>query len=144
MKRITWMMCMALVLLVVAGCAGGVRPQPEQLHFQVALFEEVTDEIVISLEVKNTGERKTKALSEANAVMELRDAHNAVVAYTPVTEFVAIEAGQILNPEIWKGRLEPGTYEVYWGAPGLGQSLTRFTVVEQEGLLRLGEVEVES
>jgi hypothetical protein len=39
----------------------------------------------------------------------------------------------------WRAQLEPGTYELTWGAEGYGATTEAFTVVEKDGRLYLGE-----
>ncbi len=139
MKKRGTLILVMISVLGLMGCAFGARPQPGQLRFRVALFEEVTEEFVLSLEVQNTGPRQTRRLPQVNAMMELRDAHNILVAREPVTSLISIESDAILNPAIWRGRLSPGSYRVLWGAPDLGYSETHFDIVEQAGRRQLGE-----
>jgi hypothetical protein len=55
---------------------------------------------------------------------------------------IAIEPGVILDPAVWRGRLDPGFYRLYWGAPGLGHTQIHFVVDEVDGRPRLGDMRI--
>ncbi|RLC54092.1 MAG: hypothetical protein DRI80_19515 [Chloroflexota bacterium] len=50
-----------------------------------------------------------------------------------------VEAGETTFPVKWEGELVPGAYTLTWGAPGYGLTMVRFTAVEHNGRLSIGE-----
>jgi hypothetical protein len=130
---------LTLLALLVLGCASAIPSQRDHLIFQPDVFHEATDEFIISPKIRNAGERASAALPNANARMELRDEHNILRASVEVVSLASIEAGSLLDPAVWRGRLDPGTYRVFWGAPGKGHSVAEFVVDQQDGRPQLGE-----
>jgi hypothetical protein len=51
----------------------------------------------------------------------------------------SIAPGETVWPIDWHAQLEPGSYEITWGAEGYGSTMRAFTVVEKDGRLYLGE-----
>lgn len=131
---------LAALALVAAACVPIGLTQPDQLHFRVDVFDDVTGEFVISPKVQNVGERRSSARPNANAVMELRDAHNILRGKAEVASLHAIAPGSLLDLVVWRGRLDPGAYRVFWGAPGLGHTEASLFIVEQDGRLQLGDL----
>lgn len=133
-------LALALLALGLLVCACVAPPPPDRLIFQVEVAESVSDELDISLQVRNAGQGVAPARPEANAVMELRDEHNILRARANVVHLIAIDPGDILNPLVWRGRLDPGMYRLYWGAPGLGHTQVEFVLSQQDGRQRLEEL----
>ncbi len=131
---------LALLVLVLLACACVAPPLSDRLIFQVEVAENMSGELDISLQVRNAGQGVASARPEANAVMELRDAHNILRARADVVHLIAIDPGDILNPLVWRGRLDPGMYRLYWGAPGLGHTQVEFMLSQQDGRQRLEEL----
>ncbi len=48
-------------------------------------------------------------------------------------------ASNVRYPMQWWGELEPGTYDLVWGAPGYGATVDQFTLVETEHGLQILE-----
>jgi len=142
MKTTIVTLTLAALALVAAACVPISLTQPDQLHFRVDMFDDVTGEFVISPKVQDVGERRSSPRPEANAVMELRDEHNILRARLEVTSLIAIEPGAILDPAVWRGRLDPGAYRVFWGAPGLGYIEAAFTVTEGVGGAQMSPMQV--
>ncbi len=135
---------LAVLALVAAACVPISLTQPDQLHFRVDVFDDVTGEFVISPKVQNVGERRSSARPNAKAVMELRDAHNILRGKAEVASLHAIAPGSLLDLVVWRGRLDPGAYRVFWGAPGLVHTEASLFIVERDGRPQLGDLLVAS
>ncbi len=140
MRTVFVILTLAALALAIAACVPISLTQTDQLQFRVDVFDDVTGEFVISPKVQNVGERRSSPRPQAHAVMELRDEHNILRARLEVTSLIAIEPGAILDPAVWRGRLDPGAYRVFWGAPGLGHTEASLYVVERDGRPQLGDL----
>jgi hypothetical protein len=133
---------LVLLALTVAACAPVLVTQSDRLVFQPEIYDDLTGEFVFSLKVRNDGDGVSPARPNANALMELHNEHGMLRASMHVTSLIAIEPGVILDPAAWRGRLDPGSYQLYWGAPGLGHTQIHFVVDEVEGRPQLGNMRI--
>ncbi len=133
---------LVLLALTVAACAPVLVTKLDRLVFQPEIYDDVTGEFVISLKVRNDGDGRAPARPNANALMELRDEHGLLRASAHVTSLIAIDPGVILDPAAWRGRLDPGFYQLYWGAPGLGHTQMYFVVDEVDGRPQVGDMRI--
>ncbi len=144
MKLITACLTLTVLTFIALACSPSVPPEDEQLQtgqlvFRADVGQDATEDFVINLKVANTGLRKTAAQPGANAVMELRDEHDILQASSHISSLSAIDPEATLDTAEWRGRLDPGTYRVLWGASGLSYSVVEFVIFEQNGRPILGE-----
>lgn len=132
---------MVLLALTALGCAPVLPFASDDLLFQPDIFDDVTGEFVISLKVRNVGDGAARARPDANAVMELRDEHGILRARAYHASLIAFQT-DVLDLGVWRGRLDPGTYRVFWGAPGMGHTVAEFVVGQQEGRPWLKELRI--
>jgi hypothetical protein len=133
---------LVLLALTVVACAPVLVTKSDRLVFQPEIFDDLTGEFVFSLKVRNDGDGVAPARPNANALMELRDEHGMLRASVYVTSLIAIEPGVTLDPAVWRGQLDPGFYQLYWGAPGLGHTQIHFVVDEVNGRPQLGDMRI--
>ncbi len=133
MKTTIVTLALVALALVAAACVP-IRPTAaDRLQFRVDVSHDIAGEFTLRPRVQNTGMSQSAPRPEANAVLELRDAHNILRARMEVYSLPAIEPGAIVEVAVWQARLDPGAYRLFWGAPGLGYTEAAFTVTEGVG-----------
>jgi hypothetical protein len=142
MRTLATALTLTLIAFFGAACRSEEPPGTGGLVFEPEVRTDESGEFVITLKVRNDGAERTEARGDANARMELRDERGGMRASTSVAGLPAMEPGEAVEPGQWRGPLEPGAYELEWGAPGLGGSVTAFRVLERAGRLELGEPSV--
>lgn len=142
MRTLATALTLTLIALFGAACRSDEPPGTGGLVFEPEVRTDESGEFVITLNVRNDGAERTEARGDANARMELRDERGGFRASTSVAALPAMEPGEAVESGLWRGPLEPGAYELEWGAPGLGGSVTEFRVLERAGRLELGELSV--
>jgi len=132
---------MALVLLALVGCA--VTPEPTSEAAELRLKTEVNidadGEIILRFGVHNAGPADFPGDEDFVGEWRLTDQAGDLRASGTLTIMGIVGAGETAFPVKWEGELVPGAYTLTWGAPGYGLTLVRFTVVEHNGRLSIGE-----
>ena len=141
MKRMESLIAMVVLLVAIGACVGLPAYQPYQVRFWVDVTQAADGRSVINLKVHNTSTGGSASLDDANASMELRDEDGVLRASMQIFSLPALEQDQSADIAIWRGQLDPGSYQLFWGAPGLGHSVGTFNVSGMEGRLVLGEVQ---
>jgi hypothetical protein len=128
-------------MLALAGCSPFSEAQPSpELEFEIAMQLNADQEFHVSLGVRNTGQRTFEGDSSFNGQMEVRYVPSGELrASAEVIPLRAIYPGETVWPLDWRAQLDPGTYELTWGAEQYGVATEEFDVVEKDGRLYLGE-----
>lgn len=128
-------MFVAAALLAACGPLSLAQGEPE-LQFDIAMEVNSEQEFHVSLGVHNAGRGTFDGDNSFNAEMEVRGIPSGDLrASAHVVPMQALEPGETAWPMDWHGRLQAGTYELTWGAPGYGQTSETFTIVEEDGRL---------
>lgn len=113
-----------------------------QVTFIAGLTVNEDQEVVIDLGIHN-GSQPLPADETFNGRWEITDAEGAPRAAADVHELDSVPGGAEQVIFTWSGRLEPGTHELVWGAPGYGGTIVEFEVIEgEEGRLGVGNQEI--
>lgn len=124
-----------IVIVVLSGCTADTAPH---LTFATHLSVNAGNETVVVGEVRNAGYVPMRSLGALEGFLQVHDEAGALVACAAVPEFTAaVLPGDSDFPLHWQGRLEPGSYELTWGAPAYGGVRSSFALVEGENGLRL-------
>jgi hypothetical protein len=124
-----------LSLLVIAGCTADTTPR---LTFATHLSLSAGNETVVVGEVRNAGYIPLHSHGALGGVLQLHDERGALVACASVPQFTAsMRPGDSDFPLNWRGQLEPGRYELTWGAPDYGGVRSSFVLVQADDGLRL-------
>ena len=123
------------LILIMSGCTADPTPR---LSFATHLSVNPGDETVVVGEVRNSGWAPVRTLGILEGVLQVHDERGALVACAAVPELRAsVVPGGSDFPLRWQGRLEPGRYELTWGAPDFGGVRSSFVLVESENGLRV-------
>jgi len=134
MRSLLTVAALALAMLaILSACAADTTTH---LTFATHLAVNAADETVVVGEVRNAGYVPMRTLGALEGVLQVHDERGALVACAAVPEFTgAVLPGGSDFPLHWQGRLEPGSYELTWGAPAYGGVRARFALMEgQNGL----------
>jgi len=136
MRSLVTVAALALALLsILTGCAAD---PPPRLTFATHMSVNPGNETVVVGEVRNAGYIHMRSLGALDGVLQIRDTGGALVACAAVPEFTAaVQPGGSDFPLHWQGLLDPGSYELTWGAPAYGGVRSGFALVERENGLRL-------
>jgi len=141
-KRLGMALLMSLLFMgFVASCKEEEAPavRARQVTFIAGLTVSEDQEVIIDLGIDN-GSQPLPADETFNGRWEVTNAEGEPRAAADVHELDSVPGGAEQVIFTWSGRLEPGTHELVWGAPGYGGTIVEFEVIEEEeGRLRLGE-----
>jgi hypothetical protein len=129
------------LIMVLVGCQTAVTPTPEptQRELLFNFFAQVytTPEAEVKIELGLAGVTSVPGDEQFDGVWELRDESGALRASGQISRLAPF-AGEYV-PVTWQSELEPGQYELLWGAPAYGGLVRLFTVEDDsQGGLRVG------
>jgi hypothetical protein len=119
-----------LVVLLLAGCSR--TPRNGRLAFELHLRVSDDGAAKISLGVHNASARGLPGDETFDGRMELRDGSGDLQAQADVGTLASIKPYESAFPTGWEGTLEPGAYQLVWGAPGYGAVSAEFPAVAGE------------
>lgn len=120
--------------LLLAGCrliSPTANPDPKAMapviQFSIEVGLGTDGDTRLGLTVENTGSRRFPGDEEFNGMMEIREFNlDMVRGGAEFKQLPALEPGEKQTVLEWQGNLDPGTYQVTWGAPGYEGSLVQF------------------
>lgn len=127
-----------LIVILLTGCGAAtvspptMSPTPHLITF--VAFPRATDagETMIDLGLANAGSQVLPANDAFGAVWQLIGPDQALRAGGRVEQTPLVPSdGQAHILITWRGELEPGAYQLTWGAPGYGATIDQFTVVRE-------------
>ena len=132
---------LATMLLALVGCAAISGPAPEaaKLRLKVEVNVDADGRVALRFGAHNVGPADFPGDEDFVGEWKLTDQAGDLRASGTLTIMGFVEAGETTFPVKWEGELVPGAYTLTWGAPGYGLTLVRFTVVEHNGRLSIGE-----
>ncbi len=72
--------------------------------------------------------------------MQLFDPNGDLLASVDLPQNPLMKSGETYPLVTWRGDLEPGKYQLEWGAPGYGGTISTFEVVTLDsGLISIGD-----
>jgi predicted small lipoprotein YifL len=141
---------LVLILSVLLGCGtkGSLAPTPTPTDLVATPFTQIGvegDKVMIELglnvvQPEDVDTRENPFLAH----WELTNAQGEVLAQgsaEDVPSQSADVAGNARYIDQWQGVLQPGTYQVMWGAPGYGYTHDEFDVVVAEETVKIENVE---
>jgi len=130
-----------VVLLALVGCTTSPEPTSEaaELTLKVVVNTDADGEIVLRFGAHNVGPADFPGDEDFVGEWKLTDQAGDLRASGSLTIMGLVESGETTFPVKWEGELVPGAYTLTWGAPGYGLTVVRFTVVEHNGRLSIGE-----
>ena len=136
MRSMVTVATLALAMLsILTGCTADPTPH---LTFATHLSVNAGNEMVVVGEVRNAGYAPLRTLGILEGVLQVHDEAGALVACAAVPGLTdAVQIGGSDFPLHWQGRLEPGSYQLTWGAADLGGVRSQFALVEGENGLQL-------
>jgi hypothetical protein len=139
MKRKINVAFLLLLLLALAACQTAA-PAPEAtvrdllLSFFAIVKEAPENEM--QFEIGVNGLTAVPADESFSGIWELRNAAGELRSAGEIFNLPAFSGENVLAT--WQGELEPGWYELTWGAPAYGGVVKLFEVVEENGRFSLG------
>lgn len=134
-----------LALAALVACDTGPAPTPTQpptplqANFYSRIETAGDHEIVIDLGVHLT-DGSLPAGESLDAYWRLADTEGTTRAHGFVDQLPEPTSGASANQKVlahWKGTLQPGAYELVWGAPSYGSTLDHFDVTLENGQVRV-------
>ncbi len=128
-----------LIILFMSACspAGTVEEIPEReltINFFALIKMSTENQVRMDIGVSSvSGPYEDPAFS---GLWELRDEGGDLRASGLIESLPLVSGEEILIS--WEGVLEPGEYELTWGAPAYGGLVNQFEVVEENGVIKLG------
>jgi hypothetical protein len=137
-KIVLWMLLLALVM--VLGACRSQSPTEEvpvrQLLLNFFAIVKAAPEEMVQMEIGVSGVTELPDDPAFAGLWELRDAAGNRRAAGEIAELPRLAGEQVLVT--WQGQLDPGRYELTWGAPEYGGLVKVFEIVEVDGHLQLG------
>ena len=132
---------LAMMLLALVGCAAISGPTPEaaKLRLKVEVNVDADGRVALRFGAHNVGSADFPGDEDFVGEWKLTDQAGDLRASGSLTIMGLVESGETTFPVKWEGELVPGAYTLTWGAPGYGLTVVRFTVVEHNGRLSIGE-----
>ena len=138
-RQMRLLLAICLTALALAGCSSLPDRGAARLEFEAPMDVNSSQEWHVSLGVRNVGEEPFRDNEFFGTVMELRDSAGDEVGRIQVTNLWDLEPDQCAWPASFRAQLAPGAYTLTWGAPDYGGVVVRFTIVELDDWLYLGE-----
>lgn len=130
---------LVLSLVFLSGCGNKVPVRELKLNFLALASMNESEEVRLEMGISAVGE--VEADPAFSGVWELRNDSGDLRASGQVAELSQQVGEEILV--VWEGVLDPGHYELTWGAPMYGGVIRRFEVVSEGGDIRLGDYQEE-
>jgi hypothetical protein len=124
---------LVVLIMVLAGCQTAAPPQEptqRELLFNFFAIVETTADDAVKIELGLSGVTSVPGDEQFAGAWELRNENGALRAEGQVPRLAPF-AGEYI-PITWQSELEPGQYELLWGAPNYG-GLVQLFVVEGDG-----------
>jgi len=128
----------------LCGCGMVGGREAARLEFEAPMNVDSSQQWHVSLGVRNAGEKPFRDYEFFDGVMELRDSTGEEVGRIQVVHLWDLEADECAWPASLRAELAPGAYTLTWGAPGHGGIVVRFTIVELDDWVYLGEEWIET
>lgn len=145
-QKMSWIGLPLLFVLLVAlvGCRTPAQPPEATMRELLLSFYAIvkdTPDNEVKVEVGVNGLTAVPADDAFSGIWELRDTAGVVRSAGEVFNLPAFSGERSIAS--WQGELEPGWYELAWGAPAYGGVVKVFEVVADNGRLQLGERQYE-
>ena len=128
MKRLIFLL--STMVILVSGCTSKTQlATSEIIEFLSQVQTNANNEVEISLQLTSPN-RDFDADPEFNAKMELIDQNDELRAVANMPQNPFMKKGEVYQLFTWRGKLEPGVYQLNWSCADFGGSSVSFEVVK--------------
>ena len=127
-----------VILIILSSCTPSPESISPRLTFRAPMQAGSGEELQVTLEVHNEGDARFPGDDAFDGVMQVRAANGVLRARIDIVSLGPIDPGESASLAAWRGKLEPGSYRLTWGAPGNGYTMVDFSIVD-DGRFYLGD-----
>lgn len=138
--KVNQLLPLLALLIFISGCQNSTSSADAPMRELILNFFAIVKNATggeFQMEIGISGVNVVPQDESFAGLWELRDEDGNLRASGEIPQLAQMVGENVLVS--WKGELEPGQYELTWGAPNYGGLVKAFSVVNEGGSLRLGD-----